>query len=215
MLSIPTLPTVLLFVSSAFGAAILKRDNGCNEWPSIGIQDNNASFELWAHYESRVTIPLALTSFSNSSISNSTKTYLAPNDLGGAVIGNLFTLQNSGLVGIGSSNSSGDNTTWISNSIDAGGPAPFSISADANEAGIAEDYCEVTNTDPHGPLINGPLLGVQGSTADWAICNRLDIPVLQGVVFKPASFSSDYGFNFSTCQNVTIYLRSTALGNLS
>ncbi|KAJ3890544.1 hypothetical protein GG344DRAFT_66170 [Lentinula edodes] len=212
----------LLLIPTTLGAAILRRDNGCNTWPSVGIKDNNASFELWAHYESRVAIPLAMTTFDGNGSSNATKAYLAPNDLGGTVIGTLFTLNNSGLIGAGSSSNNSDgssspNTTWISNTIDAGGFFPFSLSPDANDAGIADDYCEVAcpNTDPHGPLINGPLFGAQGSTSGWAICNRVDNPLFQGVVFNPASYSSDYGFNVSTCQNVTIYLRSTALGNLN
>ncbi|KAJ3711709.1 hypothetical protein C8R42DRAFT_728405 [Lentinula raphanica] len=218
MINFITLSSLLLLVPSAFGAAILRRDNGCNGWPSVGIKDNNASFELWAHYESRVTVPLALTSFSNDTSngnSSATKAYLAPDDLGGTVIASLFQLNNSGLVGIGSPDANGVNATWISNSVDTGGSAPFSLAADANEAGISDDYCEVPNTDPHGPLIDGPLLGVMGSTSGWAICNRIDIPLFQGVVFNPASYSSSYGFNFTTCQNVTIYLRSDALGNLS
>ncbi|KAJ4490602.1 hypothetical protein J3R30DRAFT_113110 [Lentinula aciculospora] len=221
------LPSVFLFLvsspSPAQSAAILRRDNGCNAWPSVGIKDNNNSFELWAHYESRVAVPLAITTFSNQSSdsvnSSIQHAYLAPNDLGGTVIGNLFTLNNSGLIGSGSSssNSSGEstNTTWISNAVDAGGSFPFSLAVDTNYAGIADDYCEVPNTDPNGSLINGPLFGVQGTTAGWAICNRIDNPLFQGVVFKPAEYSASYGFNFSTCLNVTIYLRSDALGNLS
>ncbi|KAF9064234.1 hypothetical protein BDP27DRAFT_1367372 [Rhodocollybia butyracea] len=202
----------VLFVSSARGTAILRRDDGCRSFPTSGVPNNNNAFELWAQFEDKSTIPLALSTFSTST-TNVQEVYLAPTGLAGEIVANLFTLKNSGLVSSGSSDDSGTNTTWVSNSVDAGGPFPFSLSDPTVDDGIAEDYCEVANTDPAGSIVDGPLLAADGATDGWAICNRTDNAQYQGVVFQPASYSSDYDFDFTTCQNVAIYLRSSALGN--
>ncbi|KIK51626.1 hypothetical protein GYMLUDRAFT_392346 [Collybiopsis luxurians FD-317 M1] len=201
-----TFSTLLLLVPNALGAAILaKRDNGCNGFFN-GIKDNSNSFTLWAKFPDNSTSQLVMSTFNDNTDAN--QVYLTPSERGGPMVGNTFVLKNSGLVGSGS-----DSQIWNSNSIEQGGPFPFSLSSDGSNAGIAEDYCEVPNTSPHGTEINGPLLAVQGNTAEWSVCNRTDNAQYQGIIFNPADYSQDYGYNYGSCQNVTVFLRSEALGN--
>ncbi|KAJ3749311.1 hypothetical protein DFH05DRAFT_1476299, partial [Lentinula detonsa] len=197
MVATAILSSLLTLSSTVSGAAIFKRDDGCSNYPINGISTNSDYFSLWAQYnETGVELPLAMSTFGTSGQVQTA--FLAPADYAGVTIGNLFQMNNSGVVGIGYPES-----RWMSD----GGPLPFSLSQNISLAGIAEDYCELVNTDPNGSSIPGPVLAAEGTPDSWSICNRTDNALQLGLVFKAASFSADYGYNFSTCQSVHVFLR--------
>ncbi|KAJ3731033.1 hypothetical protein DFJ43DRAFT_1040349 [Lentinula guzmanii] len=212
MVATAILSSLLALSSTVSGAAILKRDDGCSNFPVNGISTNSDYFSLWAQYdETDVELPLAMSTFGTSGQVQTS--FLAPADDSGVTIGNLFQLNNSGLVGIGYPDGNDQTATWVSDATEDGGPLPFSLSQNTTLAGIAEDYCELVNTDPNGSTIPGPVLAAEGSADNWSICNRTDNALQLGLVFKAANFSADYGYNFTTCQSVHVFLRSSAIGN--
>ncbi|KAJ3772395.1 hypothetical protein FB446DRAFT_788756 [Lentinula raphanica] len=212
MVAAAILSSLLVLSSTASGAAIFKRDDGCSNFPINGISTNSDFFALWAVYnDTGVEIPLAMSTFGTS---GSVETaFLAPAGLAGVTVGNLFQLNNSGLVGIGYPDGNDQTKTWVSDSTEDGGPLPFSLSDNSTLAGIAEDYCELVNTDPNGSTLPGPVLAAEGTPDSWSICNRTDNALELGLVFKAADYSADYGYNVSTCQFVHVFLRSSAIGN--
>ncbi|KAE9403993.1 hypothetical protein BT96DRAFT_917162 [Gymnopus androsaceus JB14] len=199
MVSRVSLASLLVFVSSAFGTAVFKRDDGCQNFGESGIANNADSFSLWAQYDQGRT-------FSGNS-DDVESVFLAPNQSAGVMVGDLFQLNSAGIVGIGYPDSNYQNLTWNSDSTDDGAPLPFSLSKDSTIAGIAEDYCEVVSTDPNGSLYSGPLLAGEGTVDGWYICNSTGNSLQQGVVLNAADYSAEYGYNFSTCQSVHILLR--------
>ncbi|KIK51621.1 hypothetical protein GYMLUDRAFT_78128 [Collybiopsis luxurians FD-317 M1] len=212
MIARAVLPSIFFFACSAAGAAVFKRDGGCNNFPTNGVSNNADYFSLWAQYDQTGTeIPLAMGTFATSA--PFTGAVLATADYSGATVGSLFQLNNSGLVGIGYPDGNDQTATWIAHSTEDGGPVPFALSPSGSLAGIDEDYCEVVSTDPNGSPFPGPLLAAEGTADDWSICNRTSNPAQMGLVLRAATWSADYGYNFPTCQPVHVFLRSFTIGN--